>query len=1524
MSSSRRRAVIVTALPIERNATVSHLRDVSEEPPLGGSIYRRGIFDERSEPWEVIVAEIGAGNQSAAAEAARVILHYQPEVALFVGIAGALKDLKQGDVVASTKVYGYEAGKDEKGGFRPRPDVELTGYPLEQRARLEAGESDWCRRVKYAGPTVDALAPEARVAPIAAGERVVASNRSLTYKFIRQNYGDAVAVEMEGHGFLLGVRMNHPTLGIVVRGISDRVDDKDEENDELWQPIAAHHAAAFAFQILAKYAKAAGERRGGCLAGPLDAAWQESHLQDARATAGPRYSADLRVGTPLHDVFEALGGTDLWGNKVRARRRALSKLLKEFNECVHAKEDGPWRPSFPTQLREAGQAAGEHAQKIEVALDALIDGSPSVIAQALVGVLPKLRELESSLRSDIDRRYGEGSADSPGFRQFQAEHQVSFPAAALDTVRELIAALEELDSWARSGPVRASGGAGVLLLGDAGVGKTHAICDIAHERLGRGLYTVVLFGEQFRAVGEPWERIGQLLGFAPMSRDGILEALDAAGAASGHPLLLCIDGLNESRPRSYWRTWLAAFTTQVARYSNVRLCVSCRSTYEPVCAPEVHVLERVEHVGFDGLEFSARGQFFVHYGLEPPLTPNFHPEFSNPLFLRLVCETLRADGVTRMPAGWHGLNTVLHAFLRQKNSAFAIEHERNHRERVPQRAMEAFMTEVERVQRVYLPWTEAEAAVNRALPAGYAGPSLLDWLVHSGLLIADVDPINGSADAEEVVRIAFERFGDHLFAARLIEASGNELRTAIESGVFRFAFADAEAVRENRGVVEALSIQVPEHAGLNMELVDALPPGGPRDAVLRATISALPWRNPEQMTARTQRLVLEGLRTRGYGHEVLESVLAVAVHGGGPDALWLHDLLATQQMRDRDGFLCGYLHEKYEGPGAVARLLRAPFEFPVADLAEPVCVRWATLLLWFCVAADRRVRDEATKGLVAITEARPKVWATLIDQFRLVDDEYLVERCFCAAYGTLLRTRDAEAEREVAVAAYKAVFAKSPPLQNALIRDHARCIIELASADGVLADEVNLERIRPPHGSEWPLRIPSEEELAKFKNSRRDYPRLFTSCLGDDFFTYTMSALEPYEHAVSRREMGRWILGHVIVEMKYGGLPLASYDGAMLDSHGGGRGRPGWAERIGKKYQRIALARLAARLADHVEAKPKWGSEPSVQGGPLIYASGRDIDPSLLARADLARREAGGWWIPFDYDFAAVAEQSAASWAATTADLPSSDALLQPLARADGGEWQLLEAYPTWSARRAEDDHGESRAYRQVWMQMRGYLVERTSADVVFSWMSRQHFMGRWMPEGSTLHDGFVGEYPWGKLFSCSTSRPDSWDGSNLAAAFMPVCNSLASSYGEDAFQGGSITVQVPARPFFEHGSGLRWNGLGGYGDQQGSLCFDDPSVAASGPSALLVKRSYLIDFLERHDMALVWTVLGEKRVIDGSRAEDPWLEFSRAHMLDASGALRSSEPVLSQRPAVRRVGVVPPARRSKAKATNKTRRVRK
>jgi hypothetical protein len=129
-----RRAVILTALEVETRAVLRHLHDVQEET-VKQTVFHVGRF----EGWEVAVGECGPGNVRTALIVERAIDHFSPEVACFVGVAGGVKDVTIGDVVVATKVYGYESGKDEEEGFRPRPEISLPAYVFEQRARDHAG-----------------------------------------------------------------------------------------------------------------------------------------------------------------------------------------------------------------------------------------------------------------------------------------------------------------------------------------------------------------------------------------------------------------------------------------------------------------------------------------------------------------------------------------------------------------------------------------------------------------------------------------------------------------------------------------------------------------------------------------------------------------------------------------------------------------------------------------------------------------------------------------------------------------------------------------------------------------------------------------------------------------------------------------------------------------------------------------------------------------------------------------------------------------------------------------------------------------------------------------------------------------------------------------------------------------------------------------------------------------------------------------------------------------------------------------
>ena len=245
-----RTAVVLTAIPVEFAAVRTHLCDIREETHPQGTVYDVGTFDAGSGvAWTVALVEVGAGNDVAAFELERAVEHFGATHALFVGVAGGLKDVALGDVVAATKIYGYEAGKAAE-EFLPRPDVGEPSYDLLQRAKVVARDA-WAPVPAPGGPDAgSAIGPKAYLGAIAAGAKVVANSDSETAKLLRQQYGDALAVEMEGRGFARAAHARPNLRLLVVRGISDQLDQKGESDRAGWQVVAARNAAAFAFRVL--------------------------------------------------------------------------------------------------------------------------------------------------------------------------------------------------------------------------------------------------------------------------------------------------------------------------------------------------------------------------------------------------------------------------------------------------------------------------------------------------------------------------------------------------------------------------------------------------------------------------------------------------------------------------------------------------------------------------------------------------------------------------------------------------------------------------------------------------------------------------------------------------------------------------------------------------------------------------------------------------------------------------------------------------------------------------------------------------------------------------------------------------------------------------------------------------------------------------------------------------------------------------------------------------------------------------
>ncbi|MGE0534938.1 MAG: hypothetical protein AB7O68_08175 [Pirellulales bacterium] len=243
----------MTALPLEFAAMRSHLKQVQSVHHPAGTIYEAGwLTIGTGKRIRVALAESGPGNVPTAAETERAISFFKPHCALFVGVAGGVKDVNLGDVVCSTDVIGYESGKDESERFLTRGSMGKPASALVQVGKSVARNKGWEQWFPEHDPRRQ-KPPHAFVGSIGAGEKVVASNRSATFEFLKAHYSQILAVEMEGRGFLEATYVNHDVRAIVIRGISDLIEGKSEADASGSQEAAAAAASAFACQLLQVY-----------------------------------------------------------------------------------------------------------------------------------------------------------------------------------------------------------------------------------------------------------------------------------------------------------------------------------------------------------------------------------------------------------------------------------------------------------------------------------------------------------------------------------------------------------------------------------------------------------------------------------------------------------------------------------------------------------------------------------------------------------------------------------------------------------------------------------------------------------------------------------------------------------------------------------------------------------------------------------------------------------------------------------------------------------------------------------------------------------------------------------------------------------------------------------------------------------------------------------------------------------------------------------------------------------------------
>ena len=1143
------------------------------------------------------------------------------------------------------------------------------------------------------------------------------------------------------------------------------------------------------------------------------------------------------------------------------------------------------------------------------------------------------------------------------------------------TLHEFIEVLHEIKRALASNSWQLTNAAAVLLQGPAGIGKSHLLADIVEHHLHEGRPALLLLGGAF-VDNELWPQIRDQLDRPPTEQfKHFLGSLDAAAQAAGTKAIVSIDALNERNGIDVWPRRVAAFLKTFEPFPRIGVILSCRSTYVPYIIPDdlyENQLFRVDHKGFAVRGGEAAKAYLDKRGMIRPGAPSLVPEFDNPLFLRTCCDSLEKEGTTEFPKGLRGVTSIFKfyykALTRSLNQRMKLDPDL---EIVP-RAITGFTQLLVHAGRGYAPKCEAVTLFESVLASGgRLEKSLLAQLESEGLLTVErlrQDQDDGSLF--EMVRFTFERISDHAIASRLLNDHLNthDVATAFQTGQALHECVFGQENYERAGIIEAMAIQLSENWGV--EILDV---GAKVSSIVRRAFRAsLFWRDQFHFTRRTFELVRELLRA----DELSDLLVSISTEPSNRfNALYVHKHLMRMTMPERDEQWSVYLAERgFSGP--IETLISWALQNDLKHVDKDRAYLAATMLAWFLTTSHREVRDKATKALARILSRYLPLAALLLRDFETVDDPYVLERLLAACYGTALQGRQEAGLGKLAQVVFDTIFGNGNPPVNALLRDHARGIVEYAVSCGAVHSSIDLAVARPPYRSPWPIE-PVPDKLIKGYTEDRgqgvSLDAIVASTVHDmgDFATYVVdpkvnrwspsklgttplpTSLEVLntwmdEFFANATEIQRQAFGEYIVAADrakdvhgYQSTPemerLTAAGAALhktmtseqwedfrvrakafirprhstensknrvahFNVHWGRRWickrahELGWTserfgtfetrsrsygrndhriERIGKKYQWLALHELIARMEDNLTfLGSRWEHDDDE---PPVYRYARDvglrdIDPSLLTTRthyDGWGEWSKTWWVPFNPQLRSIGPYECLAWLESDSDIINNSLLIDLYNPKTGRKWLALQGFSDWRGPRVRD--GRKELLRNSWFRLTCIVIRRKNKAKMITSLREKILTSPSTFPSIELHPGdfYLGEYPWHP----EISRLDRWSSHDDWQQFVVPIRPTVASYtcergGYDYSIDQTIRVAMPApwlakemRLRLVSGRSLIFIGL------DGRDMFYDPSVVESGPAAALVDRDAFLQVLDRNDLSAIWVIAGEKNAYDASRA---------------------------------------------------------
>lgn len=969
--------------------------------------------------------------------------------------------------------------------------------------------------------------------------------------------------------------------------------------------------------------------------------------------------------------------------------------------------------------------------------------------------LDRLSGIESELVADMAHWRAEERKLQPASRDNDNSSARNTIRGNMNAIGQCLAVVNNEKEFIQSAAFKVLFDPQLLVSGEWGTGKTHLMCDVTQDRIGRGQATILVLAKNFQGgvVAEICARIE-----AGRTTVEVFDQLEELAHDNRERGIVILEGVNEGSRRE-WREAVASVQALVAGRPNIGLIVTCRTPFEhlAIAHKDLEKFHKVIHFGFDDKGFDAQAAFFQYFNLPLPEVPLLDREFSRPLTLKLICQSLQdltgkklAKGFAGIASGQKGMTFVLESFVNRVGEPIEREYGLRARgcwgllkgsDQITDRRLAGFAPCIAANLRGYVRPSEADRIIAANYPA--LRPSqrrqLLDVLRTNGLIEEDAVwySTNTGVKSRVVFRLPYQRFSDHLVARHLLKthldvSSAATIKRSFTaksplSRIFRISNHYYRQYVEP-GWAQALITEFPHRVGKRLpskqrELFFVLPKRAQNlNAYFDPFIEGMFWRDPAAFTEGTRSVINQYLNAGSRAWEqMVDALAAVSTKPKHPyHARRLYDFLARYPMPDRDLQWSEYLRRRYASP-TIHRLLTWADKLNAVNMTQRSATELVVLLSLVLTTVVRSDRDLATKALVLIGERFPEVLFTHVVTSLGFNDPYVPERMLAAAYGTTLSLVDSEAAPtfrpllgDLAKTLCRKMF--GPGARNAthhtLMRDYALGIIQIAQREDCVA---------LPKTASRNLTAPFPNTPSTFASDGTPDPAVKEAighAIQMDFGNYTIGRLVPnranyddkkpdYVQVRAKIERRMFDLGYRAERFKEADSEIGNTSWNARDQEK--------VDRYGKKYSWIAFFEMWGER-EATRKLPDWrlGERTSDCG----------VDPSFPKRPPD--------WTPPIPDLFGDPGIDTEAWVEGGFTPKWDPLLVVPEINGNPGEWVLVEGF----VRGADESHD-----RELFAFLRGVFITRRDVRSIRAKFLAAEYPGNFeIPEGATEHYLYAGE----------------------------------------------------------------------------------------------------------------------------------------------------------------------------------------